>query len=100
MATTVLSGAQRSRLLLGLPGWQECQNRDAIQRGFRFKDFSEAFGFMVRVALSAERMNHHPEWTNAYNNVNIVLTSHDAGGLTERDIRLAHAIDDAAPPPP
>ena len=91
-----LIGAARASAMLGLPGWQECGDRDAIRKTFRFHDFAEAFGFMTRVALTAERMNHHPEWLNVYDRVEITLCSHDAGGVTQRDIRLAHAIDDAA----
>lgn len=92
-----LMGAARSSAMLGLPGWQEAGgNRDSIVKTFRFHDFAEAFAFMTRVALTAERMNHHPDWKNSYNEVEICLSTHDAGGLTERDIRLAHAIDDAA----
>jgi 4a-hydroxytetrahydrobiopterin dehydratase len=94
MANT-LSGAARATALLGLPGWQECGGRDAIARSFRFHDFSEAFAFMTQVALKAERMNHHPEWSNVYDRVEITLTSHDCGGVSERDIRLAHLIDSA-----
>ncbi|MGE5516035.1 MAG: 4a-hydroxytetrahydrobiopterin dehydratase [Bacteroidota bacterium] len=94
---TLLSGNARATALLGLPGWQECQGRDAIGRAFAFHDFAEAFAFMTRVALAAEKLNHHPDWSNAYNRVDITLSSHDAGGVTERDIRLAHLIDAAAP---
>lgn len=93
-----LSGAERAQALLGLPGWQECQGRDAISRTFKFRDFAEAFGFMTRVALTAERMNHHPEWSNVYNRVSVTLTTHDAGGLTQRDINLAHSMEDAYQP--
>lgn len=93
-----LSGTTRATALLGLPDWQACDGRDAISRSFRFHDFSEAFAFMTRVALAAERLNHHPEWCNVYNRVDITLTTHDAGGLTERDIRLAHQIDLAMAP--
>ena len=67
--------------------------RDAIQRTFKFKDFSEAFGFMARAALVAEKMDHHPEWTNVWNRVDVTLSTHDAGGLTERDLKLAEAMD-------
>lgn len=95
MADT-LTGADRAAAMLGLPGWSECEGRDAIRKSFRFRDFPEAFAFMTRVALAAERMNHHPEWLNTYNRVDITLSTHDAGGLTQRDIRLAHAADDAA----
>lgn len=96
---TPLAGNARATALLGLTGWQECEGRDAICRTFRFRDFAEAFAFMTRVALAAEKLNHHPEWSNVYNRVEITLSTHDAGGLTERDIRLAHLIDAAAPPP-
>ena len=91
-----LSGTDRATALLGLPQWQECDGRDAIRRDFQFHDFSQAFGFMARVALAAEKLDHHPEWRNVYNRVEIVLCTHDCGGLTERDIRLAHLIDAAA----
>lgn len=93
-----LSGAERATALLGLQGWQECEGRDAIHRSFKFRDFCEAFAFMTRVALTAERMDHHPEWRNVYNRVDITLSTHDADGLTQRDIRLAHAIEDAYQP--
>ncbi|MGE5477491.1 MAG: 4a-hydroxytetrahydrobiopterin dehydratase [Bacteroidales bacterium] len=93
---TPLSGNARATAMLGLPGWQECEGRDAICRSFAFHDFAEAFAFMTRVALAAERLNHHPDWSNSYSRVEITLSSHDAGGITERDIRLAHQIDAAA----
>lgn len=92
----VLSGNARATALLGLPAWRECEDRDAIRRDFAFHDFSEAFAFMTRVALAAEKLNHHPEWNNVYNRVTVTLSTHDASGLTERDVRLAHLIDDAA----
>ena len=76
-----------------LPGWTWDEARDAIARGFRFADFSAAFGFMTRVALAAEAMDHHPEWTNNWNRVDIVLTTHDAKGLTAKDLELARRID-------
>lgn len=91
-----LTGSARASAMLGLPGWSECPGRDAISRSFRFHDFAEAFAFMTRVALEAERANHHPEWTNVYDRVEITLSSHDAGGVTQRDVRLARAIDEAA----
>ena len=69
------------------------EGRDAIEREFRFKDFAQAWGFMSRVALLAEKQDHHPEWSNVYNKVSITLTTHDAGGLSDRDIKLARAID-------
>lgn len=93
-----LSGAERATALLGLPGWQECDGRDAIVRTFEFRDFAEAFTFMTRVALTAERMDHHPAWRNVYNRVEVELSTHDVGGLTQRDIRLAHAMEDAWQP--
>jgi 4a-hydroxytetrahydrobiopterin dehydratase len=91
-----LSDDERQRALQGLPGWQILSDREAIARTFRFKTFNDAFGFMTRVALMAEKLNHHPEWFNVYNRVEITLATHDAGGLTERDIRLASFIDRAA----
>ncbi len=74
-------------------GWQEVAGRDAIARSYRFADFVEAFGFMTRVALWAEKWNHHPEWTNVWSRVDVVLTTHDAGGLTDLDLRLAAKMD-------
>jgi 4a-hydroxytetrahydrobiopterin dehydratase len=90
-----LTGEARSKGLAGLKGWAEIAGRDAIRKEFRFKDFNQAFGFMSRVALMAERLDHHPEWFNVYNRVEIVLTTHDAGGLSERDLKLAAFIDSA-----
>lgn len=95
MAET-LTGARRSNAMLNLPGWSDLPGRDAITKSFRFPDFASAFAFMTRVAMAAERMNHHPEWLNVYNQVQITLTTHDAGGLTERDIALAQAVESAA----
>ena len=86
----------RREALAGLSGWQLQDGRDAIQKSFTFKDFNAAFAFMTRIALKAEAMNHHPEWYNVYNRVDIVLTSHDVAGLSERDIVLATFIDAAA----
>ena len=91
-----LSHEARNAALARLPNWTLVEGRDAIARQFTFANFNAAFGFMTRVALVAEKMNHHPEWTNVWNRVDIVLTSHDVGGLTERDIRLAEAIDKIA----
>lgn len=88
-----LDEAQRKALTDKLPHWAMVDGRDAIVRQFRFADFSAAWGFMSRVALLAERMDHHPEWENVYNRVTITLTTHDAHGLSERDVRLAEAID-------
>ena len=88
-----LDAGARAAALAALPEWSEVHGRDAITRTFRFAGFGEAFGFMARAALVAEKMDHHPEWTNVYNKVTVVLTSHDAGGVTGRDIRLAEAMD-------
>lgn len=88
-----LSEAERADALDGLPDWDYVEERDAIARRFTFADFNEAFGFMTRVALLAEKANHHPEWSNVWNRVEITLTTHDAGGLSERDIELAEAIE-------
>jgi len=88
-----LSAAERATLPATLPEWRLVEGRDAITRSFRFKDFSEAWGFMARVALLAEAQDHHPEWFNVWNRVEITLSTHDAGGLSARDVRLARAID-------
>ena len=88
-----LSGVARDQALAELAGWDLVEGRDAIQKSFRFKDFNEAFGFMTRVALLADKADHHPEWSNVYNRVEIVLTTHDADGLSVRDVNLATAID-------
>lgn len=93
-----LSNTQRKQFLEALPRWRLLPDRDALARDLRFADFSAAWGFMARVALLAERMDHHPEWTNTYNRLSIVLTTHDAGGLTERDIAMARAIEAMLPP--
>jgi 4a-hydroxytetrahydrobiopterin dehydratase len=91
-----LDGAARASALNGLQGWREDPARDAIVKTFVFRDFVEAFGFMTQAALVAERMDHHPEWSNVYKTVNVLLTTHDAGGLTMKDIELARAMDLAA----
>ncbi|MCA3315002.1 MAG: 4a-hydroxytetrahydrobiopterin dehydratase [Roseomonas sp.] len=88
-----LNAAERAGLSAMLPEWKLVEGRDAITRAFRFKDFSEAWGFMARVALLAEAQDHHPEWFNVWNRVEITLSTHDAGGLSARDVRLAQAID-------
>lgn len=92
-----LSEAQRGAMAELLPEWRLAEGREAIVRSFRFTDFSGAWGFMSRVALLAEKMDHHPEWSNAWNKVEILLTTHDAGGLSRRDVALAQAIDAIAP---
>jgi 4a-hydroxytetrahydrobiopterin dehydratase len=91
--TATLSDAEREAALGTLSGWALVPGRDAIRKSFTFGDFVEAFGFMARVALLAEKADHHPEWSNVYNRVEILLTSHDAGGLSARDVALAQAID-------
>ena len=88
-----LTDAERAALVDLLPEWSLAKDRDAIERRFTFANFSEAFAFMTRVALLAETHDHHPEWSNVYNRVTILLSTHDAGGLSARDIRLAEAID-------
>lgn len=88
-----LSADRRAAALLSLPEWRDVSGRDAISRSLRFKDFNAAFAFMTRVALKAERMDHHPEWFNVYNRIDIVLSTHDCGGVSERDIELAAFID-------
>jgi 4a-hydroxytetrahydrobiopterin dehydratase len=83
--------------LKDLPGWSKLEGeRDAIQRTFKFKDFNAAFGFMTRVAIRAEQLDHHPEWFNVYNRVEVTLTTHDADGVTELDVTLARFMDAAA----
>jgi 4a-hydroxytetrahydrobiopterin dehydratase len=88
-----LAGTARGTALRGLQGWMEVDDRDAISKTFRFKTFNEAFGFMARVALIAEKMDHHPEWFNVYNRVEVTLATHDAGGVTQQDIQLAQFMD-------
>lgn len=88
-----LNDEQREAALADLPGWSWDAERDAITRRFRFADFSAAFGFMTRVALAAEQADHHPEWTNVWNRVDVTLTTHDAGGLTAKDVELARKIN-------
>jgi 4a-hydroxytetrahydrobiopterin dehydratase len=91
--TRRLSDVERASLGATLPGWTLALDRDAIRREFRFRDFSEAWGFMTRVALLAEQMNHHPDWSNVWNMVRIELSTHDAKGLTGKDVALAQAIN-------
>lgn len=92
---TKLNAHEVKKLLEGLPHWRHDNERDAIVREFIFADFGQAFSFMTQVALAAERHNHHPEWANVYNRVNILLTTHDAGGLTRHDFDLARSADEA-----
>jgi len=94
--TQKLSGAARKSALGRLKGWSEVSGRDAISKKFVFADFNQAFGFMTRAALVAEKLDHHPEWSNVYKTVEVTLSTHDAGGLTERDIELAAAMDKLA----
>ena len=91
-----LTGQNRSDALRKLNGWSEVSGRDAITRKFVFKDFNQAFGFMTRAALVAEKMDHHPEWFNVYKTVEVTLSTHDAGGVTELDIKLATEMDKLA----
>ncbi|CAD6540665.1 4a-hydroxytetrahydrobiopterin dehydratase [Paraburkholderia metrosideri] len=88
-----LTTEERATELAQLKGWQVVKDRDAIQRKLQFADFNEAFGFMTRVAIKAQEMDHHPEWFNVYNKVEITLSTHEANGLTARDIKLASFID-------
>jgi 4a-hydroxytetrahydrobiopterin dehydratase len=88
-----LDETERQAALAELPEWHTVDGRDAIVRGFKFADFNAAWGFMTRVALAAEKADHHPEWSNVWNRVDILLSTHDAGGLTRRDIDLALKID-------
>ena len=88
-----LTDRQREQALADLDGWQDVEGRDAIHKRYLFDDFIDAFAFMSRCTFVAEKMAHHPEWLNVYNRVEVTLTTHDAGGLTERDIALANAMD-------
>jgi 4a-hydroxytetrahydrobiopterin dehydratase len=91
-----LQGRARATALSGLDGWEEVDGRDAISKTFRFKTFNAAFGWMTQVAMQAEKLDHHPEWDNVYNTVNVVLSTHDAGGVTDLDIKLARFMDNRA----
>ncbi|MXO62392.1 4a-hydroxytetrahydrobiopterin dehydratase [Qipengyuania oceanensis] len=93
MAIAELTQAQRDQLLADHPGWGLARDGKAIERKLEFADFNEAFGFMTRVALLADKADHHPEWFNVYNRVELTLTTHDAGGLSQRDADMASAID-------
>ena len=92
----VLTESEREAALAGLHGWSFDAGRNGIARRFAFPDFGEAFAFMVRVALEAEKADHHPDWANVWNKVNILLSTHDAGGVTGKDIALAARIDSIA----
>lgn len=96
MTIRKLAPAVRDQLLAELTGWRLVEGREAIEKRFIFKDFNEAFGFMTRVALMADKIDHHPEWSNVYNRVDILLTTHDCDGLSERDAVLARFIEAAA----
>lgn len=91
-----LSADARKTALGKLTGWSEVSGRDAITKKFEFKDFNQAFGFMTRAALVAEKMDHHPEWFNVYNKIEVTLSTHDAGGVTELDVKLAETMDKLA----
>jgi 4a-hydroxytetrahydrobiopterin dehydratase len=91
-----LAGNDRKAALAKLSAWTEVEGRDAITKKFVFKDFNEAFGFMTRAALVAEKMDHHPEWFNVYKTVEVTLSTHDAGGVTDLDMKLAQAMDKLA----
>jgi 4a-hydroxytetrahydrobiopterin dehydratase len=91
-----LSSDKRAEAVATLKGWQDVSGRDAIRKEFKFKDFNAAFGFMSRAALMAEKMDHHPEWFNVYNRVDVTLSTHDCNGLSARDIKLAAFMDSIA----
>jgi len=91
-----IEGDARAKALSKLSNWKLLDDRDAITRNFKFDDFNSAFGFMSRVALQAEKLDHHPEWSNVYNRVEVVLTTHDAGGITQLDVQLATFMDEVA----
>jgi 4a-hydroxytetrahydrobiopterin dehydratase len=93
MSDAVLAGPERVKLLSELEGWSEVPGRDAITKSYQFKSFSQAWGWMSRVALIAEKMDHHPEWTNVYCRVAVKLSTHSAGGVTLKDIALARKMD-------
>ena len=88
-----LDAKVRKNALQTLKGWSSLKDRDAIAKTFTFKNFNEAFGFMSRVAMAAEKADHHPEWFNVYNRVDVTLTTHEAGGVTDRDVKLAMLMD-------
>ena len=94
--TAKLSPTDRAAALKTLSNWKDVLGRDAIQRKFVFADFNQAFGFMTRTALMAEKMDHHPEWSNVYNRVSVLLSTHECGGVSQRDIEMARFIDTLA----
>jgi 4a-hydroxytetrahydrobiopterin dehydratase len=96
MAIAKLPPDRRAKLGRELPGWADVAGRDAIRREFRFADFNAAFGFMTRVALKADQLDHHPEWFNVYNRVEVLLATHDADGVTDLDVELASFMDKVA----
>lgn len=96
MSRTALSEQQSRQMLETLSGWEFSPDQNAIRQVFKFRDFNAAFAFMTRIALAAEKLDHHPEWSNVYNKVDITLTTHSAKGLTELDMRLAKLINDYA----
>jgi 4a-hydroxytetrahydrobiopterin dehydratase len=93
MPRALLTDAEIDMALAGLAGWQKHTDKPAIDKSFRFKNFVEAFGFMTKVALLAEKLDHHPEWSNVYRTVDITLTTHDSGGVTSLDVTLATQIE-------
>jgi 4a-hydroxytetrahydrobiopterin dehydratase len=96
MTDKLLIGVERAKAIAALKGWAEAKGRDAITKSFQFKSFSQAWGFMSRVALYAEKTDHHPEWSNVYGRVDVTLATHSAGGVTEKDMALARKMDDYA----
>ena len=96
MTDKPLTGVERAKALRELVGWSEAKGRDAITKSFQFKSFSQAWGWMSRVALYAEKSDHHPEWFNVYGRVDVTLSTHSAGGLTEKDVALARKMDNYA----
>ena len=93
MTDKALVGVERAKALHELKGWAEAKGRDAITKTYQFKSFSQAWGFMSRVALYAEKEDHHPEWTNVYGRVDVTLSTHTAGGVTEKDVALARKME-------
>ncbi|MGC3963908.1 MAG: 4a-hydroxytetrahydrobiopterin dehydratase [Rhodocyclaceae bacterium] len=96
MRPSKLTSEELAEALVTLPEWRGVPGREAIQRSFRFKDFNAAFAFMARVAMMAEKLDHHPEWSNVYNRVDILLSTHDANGITALDVELARFCDKVA----